>query len=400
MQSLREIGELKVSELWKEIKVDEEELWGDLKAEARVFLKRLLEGAMEDEVMSYLGISRRYERSEKREGQRNGYYRRDLETDLGLVRELQVPRTRDGGYRPEVFSRYQRRQEGVNRAVKDIFLAGVSTRRVGEVLKPLLGTSPSASTVSEVVKGLDREVRAFHSRKLKDEYKYLFLDGLTVKVKRALGVRKRLVLVAYGVKEDGRKELIDYRQAESEGEEEWDSFLNDLYRRGLEGRSLELVITDGAPGLHRALDMVYPHIPRQRCWVHKLRNVAGKLSRKVEEECLRGAKRIYLASSWKDAVDRFREWAEQWSDTQYKAVKCLEKDLDELLTFFRLPEAHRSMCRTTNAIERVFREIRRRIRPMSCFSNPDSCERIIYALFQYQNKKWANTPLRHFTQKY
>jgi transposase-like protein len=146
----------------------------------------------------------------------------------------------------------------VNGSIKDIFLAGISTRRVGRVLKPLIGAAPSASTVSEVVKSLDREVWVFHSRKLSDDYKYLFLDGLTVKLKTALGVRKRLLLIAYGIREDGRKELIEYRQACSESEEEWENFVNDLYRRGLEGGKLELIITDGAPGLHEALDMVCP----------------------------------------------------------------------------------------------------------------------------------------------
>lgn len=175
--------------------------------------------------------------------------------------------------------------------------------------------------------------------------------------------------------------------------------MNDLYRRGLKGRRLDLIITDGAPGLHAALDMVYPYTPRQRCWVHKLRNVAGKLSRKVQEECLRGAKLIYLASNHKEATERYWEWATRWRGSQPKAVECLEKDLDELLTFFRFPESHRSKIRTTNAIERSFREIRRRIRPMSCFTNSESCERIIYALFYYHNKKWENTPIQNFTQK-
>jgi transposase-like protein len=264
------LSELTVSELWKEIKVTEEEIWGDLKIETQVFLKRILEGAMEVEVMGYLEISRRYERSEGREGQRNGYYQRDLETELGLVRELDVPRTRDGGYRPKVFKRYQRRQEAVNDSIKDIFLAGVSTRRVGEVLKPLIRANPSASTVSEVVKSLDPQVKAFHHRVLWDRYRYLFLDGLTVRLKTALGGRKRLLLIVYGIRKDGRKELIAFRQAKSESEEEWTSLLNDLYRRGLEGASLELIITDGAPGLHAAIDMVYPYTPRQRCWVHSV----------------------------------------------------------------------------------------------------------------------------------
>ena len=387
-QQTKPLTELTVAELWKEVKVSEEEIWGDLKLEAQLFLKRILEGAMEDEVMDYIGISRKYERREERVSQRNGYYKRDLETGSGVMRGLEVPRARDGKFRTKVFRRYKRRRQEVDEAIKDMFLAGVSTRRVKEVLEPLIGSSPSAQTVSQVTKSLDAEVRKFHRRKIKGCYRYLFLDGLTVKVKTATGVRKRLILCAYGIREDGRKELIDFRQAKSESEHEWETFLNDLYRRGLEGENLALIITDGAPGLHRALDMVYPYTPRQRCWVHKLRNVASKLPRKVQEDCLRGAKLIYLASSKREAVRRYWQWASQWRETEPKAVECLEKDLDELLSFFDFPEAHRSKIRTTNAIERVFREVRRRIRTMSCFENWRSCERIIYAIFHYYNKKW------------
>jgi transposase-like protein len=289
-----------------------------------------------------------------------------------------------------VFQRYQRRQKAVNTAIKDIFLAGVSTRRVGEVLRPLIGSNPSAATVSEV--------RAFHHRKISDEYKYLFLDGLTVRLKKALGVQKRQLLVAYGIGENGCKELIEFRQGQSESEQEWENLLNDLYRRGLEGRRLDLIITDGAPGLHAACDMVYPYTPRQRCWVHKLRNVAVKLSRKVQAECLQGARKIYLAENRREAIQRYWEWASRWRDEQPRAVACLEKDIDELLMFFHFPKEHQIKIRTTNAIERSFREIRRRIRPMSCFTNPESCERIIYALFFYHNQKWENAPIRNFTQ--
>ena len=398
-QPTKPLTELTVAELWKEVKVSEEEIWGDLKLEAQIFLKRILEGAMEDEVMEYIGISRKYERAEERVSQRNGYYKRDLATELGEVRELEVPRTRDGKFRTKVFKRYKRRKGKVDRAIKDMFLAGVSTRRVREVLRPLIGCCPSAQTVSQVTKSLDVEVRKFHKRRIKGCYKYLFLDGLRVKVKTATGVRKRLILCAYGIREDGRKELIDFRQACSESEHEWEAFLADLYRRGLGGEKLQLIITDGAPGLHSALDFVYPNIPRQRCWVHKLRNVASKLPKKIQEECLRGARVIYLAPSRREAVRRYWQWASRWRDSEAKAVECLEKDLDELLNFFDFPEKHRSKIRTTNAIERVFREVRRRIRTMSCFENWRSCERIIFAIFHYYNKKWEEKPLNDFTQK-
>jgi len=392
--TVKELTELRLSELWAEVK---EDFWGDLKQEAQRGLKVLLEGRLEWEMEEYIMASP-YERTAMRQDYRCGYYARDLETELGVIGGIRVPRCRKGGFEPKVFERYQRRQPQVNRAIRDIFLAGVSTRRVAEVLKPLLGCAPSAATVSEVAKELDEEVRRFQQRPLADKYVYLFLDGITLKVKGALGVRKRLVLCAYGITKDGGRELIAFRQANSESQAAWEAFLNDLYRRGLVGKHLRLIITDGCPGLTAALDMVYPYIMRQRCWAHKLRNVAAKLPRRIQEECLKGAKKIYCASHKREAVRLFWEWAGGWREIAPKAVACLEQDLDELLSFLAFPEGQRRKIRTTNVIERAFREVRRRTRPMSSFANAASCNRIIYAVITHLNNSWKNKPLRHFAQ--
>jgi putative transposase len=142
-----------------------------------------------------------------------------------------------------------------------MFLAGVSTRRVGEVLLPVLGEAPSPQTVSRVARSLDAEVQRFHNRPLSDHYLYLLLDGITLKVKGALGSKKRLVLCAYGITPDGRREIVSFRQATAESETQWEAFLQDMYQRGLEGKLLTLIVTDGNPGLCRALKLVYPYVP-------------------------------------------------------------------------------------------------------------------------------------------
>lgn len=174
--------------------------------------------------------------------------------------------------------------------------------------------------------------------------------------------------------------------------------MRDRYARGLEGQGLRLISTDGCPGLHRALDTVYPYEPRQRCWAHKLRNLAAKLPRAHQETCLREAKGIYLARTRREALARFWTWAARWREVAPKAVACLQDDLEELLAFLGWPSAHWRTIRTTNAIERAFREVRRRTRPMSCFQNRASVDRIIYGVLSYLNKKWKERPLRHFTQ--
>jgi len=291
MQSTKALTDLRVSELWAEVK-SEDQWWGDLRGRVSLMVRSSVEGAIEEEFKRYIKV-KPYERSPKRRDQRNGSYSRSLETEFGILHDILIPRSRKGGFHTGVFGRYQRRQMRVDEAIKDIFLSGASTRRVGEVLEPLLGCRPSASTVS-----------------------------------------------------------------------------------------LE------------ALDMVYPYVPRQRCWVHKLRNVSSKLRKRDQEACLAGAKEIYKARNRREALKRFREWAQKWRGDYEKAVACIEDNLDELLAFFDFPKDHWRKIRTTNVIERFFEEIRRRVRSMRCFTNDASCERIIFAIASRQNRVWERYPLK------
>jgi len=238
------------------------------------------------------------------------------------------------------------------------------------------------------------DVEAFHKRPLEDKYIYLFLDGVHLGIKGAVKRKKRPVLLAYGITEDGQRELVGFRVARSESEAQWVAFLNDLYKRGLEGERLKLIVIDGGKGLIAALDVVYPYTKRGRCWAHKLRNVANYLPKKYQGECINEARSIYEAPHRREAVARFWEWANEWREIVPKAVRCLENDLDELLTFLDFPEAHRKTIRTTNVIERSFGEVRRRARTMSCFNNVRSCERIVYAVVAHLNQKWERPRAR------
>jgi len=395
MVQVKDLTELTVEDLWQEVK-GENDWWGDLKAETRNLVKRLLESAMDEEILEHVRV-RRYERSDVRRGYRNGHRCRSLLTEFGLLESIRVPRDREGDYRPGVIPRYERRQRRVDRLVREMFLSGVSTRRVGEVVRPLLGEGVSAQTVSRITRSLDHEVNLYHRRRLDDSYMYLLLDGITLKVKGDAGVKKRLVLCAYGITALGQRELVSFRQASSESEAQWLTFLQDLYHRGLEGKHLHLITTDGCPGLHNALEMVYPYLPWQWCWAHKLRNVASRLRRKDKEPCLAGAKGIYQAHTRREAVARYRQWADRWQESAPGAVACLGRDLEQLLPFLDCPPDHWKKVRTTNAIERAFREVRRRTRPMSCFQNPASVDRIIYGVISHLNKAWKARPLPQFT---
>ncbi len=258
----------------------------------------------------------------------------------------------------------------------------------------------SSSTVSTITKELDWEVKRFHNRRIEDGYKYLILDGIYLNAKSPVRKKRRCVLVCHGISEDGKRELIDfYLTKKGESEEAWEYFLNGLYHRGLEGKRLRLVCIDGNKGLYNAVRFIYPEAKVQRCWVHKLKNVANRCPRRIQGEVIAGARKIYNASDKRGAMRAYREWAERWRDEVPEAVECLEDDLEELLNFYEEPEEWRKKLRTTNMIERVFREVRRRTRPMGCFQSRESVERIIFAIFNRQNKIWENSRGKKITQK-
>jgi len=382
-----------VSRAFKEVKSFDEE--GSFEFVVRDALKNVLEDGMELERTEYLEVED-YQRSKERFDFRNGYYERDLLTQFGNIR-LSVPRVRKGNFSTKLLAAYQRRTKSLDEAIKSAYFLGVSSRKVENAFMPLVGEGISAATVSRLTKSLDEQVKEFHNRRLSDNYSYLFLDGIVLKERGAVKTVKKVILCAYGVKPDGKRELIDFMPASSESQVHWEAFLNDLFKRGLLGKNLKLVITDGGKGLHAALDAVYPRVPRQRCWFHKLSNVVNYLKKKDIDGCIAEARRIYNASNYREAVSRYWEWAKKWRNIAPKAVECLERDLDDLLTFFTCEPKHRKMIRTTNAIERIFKEVKRRTKPIGVFNNVKSLERIVFAVITHLNHKWKNKPLTNFT---
>ncbi len=378
--------------------LDDDDREGDaLLSAVRSNLKMMIEMSLEVDRTAQLGRARNERKPGA--GYRNGYYERELETGFGLIRELRVPRLRAGRLEQRLFDRYQRRRCEVERMVRAFFFAGASTRAVGEVLEIFLGFAPSATTVSRIVASVDKEVAAFHARPITQSFRYLFLDGLTVTLKEAPSAKKRLLLVAYGITPDGRRTLIDYRVAPSESREEWERFLGRLLERGLTSESLCLITTDGGKGVRAAIASVFPNTPAQLCWAHKLRNVAGYLRRANQAACMRGARRIYLAPTRREALAEWKAWKAAWETAEPAAVRCLATDLEALLTFLGCPEQHRAIVRTTNYIERLIRELRRRTRPMGAFAHKTSCERLFYGVIKRLNKRWAERkPLPGFTQ--
>jgi transposase-like protein len=371
------------------------DLFVDLEVQAQEHHQQFLNKLMEFERREYLRYEP-YQRGPERADQSNGFYTRSLSTRTGMLK-LKVPRSRSGLFQSQVIPRYQRREALVNQTLREVFLLGVSTRQAGRALARLVGESVSASTVSQVSKVLDQAVNQWHRRELSDHYQYLLLDGVSVRIRLAGRVQRRIALCAYGITQDGHRELIDFLLVRAEGEDTWHNFLSELWRRGFKGSALKLVATDGQAGLLRALARLWPRLAHQRCWAHKLRNLENKL-KASQRCCLEEAKLIYQAENGTAALKCFRQWRARWHNQAPKAVACLAEDIEELLAFFDCQPKHWKRIRTTNVIERLFVEVRRRIRTMCAFTTRSSCERILYAVFKRMNDQWTLHPLKDFTQ--
>ena len=375
-----------INHAFKEIKNFDVDSWeGDFRASSKQAMKDLIESQLHTRVDSYLEDMQRQGIPDRR----NGYYVRHILTELGDL-ELQVPRTFSPAH---ILKELGRRLQSVERLILLAFALGLSTRKVGCALFSILGERVSATTVSRISKQLDAAVQAYHQRDLSDDYEILILDGIVLKRKTGLGAQKRTVLVALGIRPDGRKEIIDFHQDTSESQFAWENFLHHLYARGLRGARLQLIIIDGGKGLKAALPYVYHHVPVQRCWAHKVRNVLDYVRQKDQQEVKEALHRISHARTLPLAYRAARRFETQWGSLYPKALECLKEDLPELLIFHRVSLHHKpSALRTTNAIERRFREVRRRTRPMGTFSDHTSIDRIMFSIFNYENSKKGTTP--------
>lgn len=350
----------------------------ELAERGRQLTERLLGEVLELEMDEHCRATW-HERAPGRRDRRNGSYGRRLRTRVGVL-EIRVPRSRAGGFRSRLLPRARQVAPELDEGIRQLYLKGVSTRQVGRLVEVLCGSSVSASTVSRITRALDAEIKRFERRRLKDRYRYLLLDAVYLAVRKAQGAKRRPLLVAYGIDAAGRREVVDLRLAPTESEAAWTTLLTSLWQRGLTGERLELVITDGAPGLIRAVETVWPLTPRQRCWAHMMRNVVGACPKRLAPEVAQSARKIYMARSRREAIARFHHFKRRWHRQVPKAVGKIERALDELVAFFGVAPTARRAVRTTNAIERLFVELRRRLRPIGCLPNAASARRLSYAV--------------------
>lgn len=363
--------------------------WDDVADRIAGLVRQLVEEFLEARRTELLGAGS-YERTEGRTGHRGGSYRRRLQTRWGDV-ELRIPRLAEGTYDLEIIDRWGRRQADVDQIVGKLFLAGVSTRRLERLADQLLGFGLSKAAVSEITKSLDAEVRSFRERAIPDTVRYLLLDGITAKV-REVGVRGKVFLVAFGIGADGRREILGFVLADSESEANWRGFLQDLKARGLKGKALKLITIDGAKGLRAAVREVYPLKPVQRCLVHKIRNVLATCKVRNKARVAQSLRAIWAAKNRRQALAAVKAFADEWIVEEERAVATLRRDLHECLSYLGFPEEEHRKIRTTNALERAFREVRRRTRPMGSYANTASADRIMFGVTDEMNERWRGVP--------
>ena len=375
----------------------QDSFWRDLYGQTRQAWKKFMELESERLRDRYAGWPQHGRGPRKVGGYRNGYYLRDFATVFGTIR-LRIARVRGKCFLPPGLKRFQRRAPVLAMLIREAFLRGLSTRQVGRVVSTLTGEVVSAQTVSRLIRDLDEAVREFHQAPLNDEWAYLFLDGVSLWVRRPTGRQRVQMLVAYGVRRDGRRQLLAFLRSQGESQSAWEGLLGDLYRRGLQGENLELILTDGCAGLAAAIQTVFPRVLHQRCWVHKMRNILEHVRKRDYDEVKREAQAIYRAENRRQAEAAFRAFRQRWQREYGPMVRRLERDLPELLSFFSFPRHLWKKLRTTNVIERCFVEVRRRTRPMVCFVNVKSVDRIIYSIFQRFNLEWKTRTFKLFTQ--
>jgi len=376
----------------------QEIIWGKIASGVKGFIKSFIENLLEEELTAKLGASR-YERSAGRKAYRNGHYLRNLLTRYGVVDEIQVPRAEKGGMEFSVFDRYEHRRRDVDAALGRLFLNGVSTRKLKGIAREIYGKEVSPQTVSSTLSSLDEELSRFKDKPIEDNVEFLFLDGISQKV-RELGIEKKVMLCAFGIhrkeaEKERCKDILSFQLADTEDEASWKGFLADLKGRGLLGKRLKLIVTDGNPALLKAVKSYYPFTKAQRCIAHKMRNVAVKIRKVNRPQCLKEAKLIFASENRKEALRRFRDWEGKWRIEEERAVRCLKKDLFGCLHYFDFDKELWKSIRTTNILERAFREVRRRTRPMNnFFTNEASANRIMYGISDMLNQNWKDKSLK------
>jgi len=350
----------------------------------RPLVQEVVQQVLEAEMDETVGAGKS-ERTNERVGYRSGYYSRTLVTRVGKL-ELRVPQDRQGRFRTEVFERYQRSEKALVAALAEMYVHGVSTRKVKAITEELCGHEFSASTISRINEDLDTELARFSERKLEEAYPYLVLDARYEKVREEGVIRSRAVLVAIGINGDGRRCVLGVALANRESQTSWKDFLLGLKERGLSG--VDFVVSDDHAGLKKAITEILPSAVWQRCYVHFLRNALDYLPRRGDDDCMMELRWLYDRHDVQESRRDLAAWLAKWSTKYPKLCDWVEANIEETLSFYRLPREHHKHMKSTNMLERLNEEIKRRTHVIRIFPNEASCLRLVRALAVEIHENW------------
>lgn len=361
-----------------------QEIFAVNKDSFRELLREVLQEVLEQEMTEAIGAEKG-ERSPGRLGYRSGYYGRALVTRVGKL-ELRIPQDRQGHFSTQIFERYQRSEKALVSALAEMYIQGVSTRKVKAITEELCGYAFSASAISAVNKTLDESLERFAKRPLEENYPYLVLDARYEKVREDGVIRSQAVQIAIGINDEGRRQVLAVELANRESQTSWRDVLLGLKSRGLKG--VEFVVSDDHPGLKRAIAEVIPEAVWQRCYVHFLRNALDHLPRKAVDDCRQELRWLYDRRDLSEAQKDLTQWLERWGTRYPKLCEWVEENIGETFSFYRLPLQHHKHLKSTNMLERFNEEIKRRTRVARIFPNEASCLRLIRALAVETHEGW------------
>jgi transposase-like protein len=360
-----------------------------LKEMVRVMMQEL----MEEELTRHVGAEP-HERTATRAGYRNGRKPRSLNTRLGKL-DLEVPQVRGAEpYHPMFFHRWQRSERALLATCAEMYFMGVSTRKVSRVLEEMGGFSLSAATVSRVTAELDEKLEEFRSRPLGGHtWPYLIVDARYEKVRHAGRIVSRAVLIVAGVHEDGRREILTWRVGQGESEETWVEVFGELKRRGLGG--VHLIVSDGHEGIRAAVERVFPEAAWQRCRVHFIRNALNKVSYKDEKVLAKELRALFQLNERDLCCQAAEEIAHRWAKKYPRLARQLEDQIEQCLAILEFPSTHRRRLHSTNMLERLMREVKRRTKVVGIFPNDASCDRLVGAMLIEYHEIWQCEQIRY-----
>jgi len=360
-----------------------------LQEQVRMAVRMTLVTILEEEVSVLIGALP-YQRTADRCDYRNGHYTRDLETTVGLIEDLPVPRTRNG-HQTQVFDKYNRRRAELDEAISEMFIGGVSTRKTGEVVESLTGSRPSASTVSRVFHTLEGEYETWKTRTLEEHYEYAFADGTYFTVIYDGEGHKMPILAVVGITTTGQRDVLGFTIGDRENQQAWEDLFENLKTRGV--KTVRLWITDGNQAMINALEAKFPDSQRQRCVKHKMDNVLSYVPKKQRDPVRVELRAIFYQKNREAAEQELAAFCEKFESTYPTAVACLKRDLEACLTFYGFPEVHWKTIRTTNVIERLYNEVKRRTKKMAAaFRNENSCLLMFYAIVRSMKFRRISMP--------